>query len=130
MAHLLTVPKLVIAQRVIEKMVQAAGQFIADETGEAMIGLITPGKMTSETTVYIVDTIAPDVNAPDVDTVREAYAFKQGGEHQYEVFTWLVDNWQSQRDKRKKSYGRAQKAKWDVTVEGLPEGGFKLTMKK
>jgi hypothetical protein len=107
----------VVAQRVIEKMTAAASQYIADETGEAMIGLVLPGEdLGDQSTITILDTISPDVNAPDVDTVREAYAFQQGGEHQYEAFIWLADNWQYHRNKRQKSYGKANAAKWDMPL--------------
>ena len=40
MKHVKPLPKLVIAQRVLDKMVNVSAQYTEDETGEAMIGFI------------------------------------------------------------------------------------------
>ncbi len=83
------VPNLVLAQRVVEKMAQAAARFIQDETGEAMIGLLTPSSATGIPTLYVLDTIPPDED----DVVRQFHTFQQGDERQYEIFTWHMENW-------------------------------------
>lgn len=116
------VPNLVIAQRVVDKMLRAANRHVADETGEAMIGVITSGAATKSApqgvgdnpvpTIYVLDTIAPD----ETDVVREHYTFQQGDERQYEIFTWLNENWDVLREKRSASYGTANQAKWDVPL--------------
>ncbi len=116
------VPNLVIARRVIDKMLAAANRHMADETGEAMIGVIAPGAVTRSAphgvgehpvpTLYVLDTIAPD----ESDVVREHYTFQQGDERQYEIFTWLNENWEVQRKKRRGSSGSTNQAKWDVPL--------------
>ncbi|HEX2622314.1 MAG TPA: hypothetical protein VHL11_19280 [Phototrophicaceae bacterium] len=89
------VPNLVLAQRVIDKMVIAAQRFVEDETGEAMVGIIDPGLNTGGIpTLYVLDTIAPDETAE-----REFYSFEQGDDFQGDIFLWLADNWEIQRKK-------------------------------
>lgn len=108
------VPNLVLAQRVIDKMAAAARQHIQDETGEAMIGLLDPGTHTNGVpTLYVLDTIPPD----ETDVVREVYAFKQGGEHQYEIFTWYLENWAAQRQRLKD--GPTSQRRWDLPLRHL-----------
>lgn len=110
------IPNLVIAQRVIDKMIKAASEYIEDETGEAMIGLIVEGENTNGIpTIYILDTISPDANAPTEDTVRASYTFQQGDESHYEIFTWLIDNWVIQREQYGKST-KPEEAKWDTPL--------------
>ena len=112
MSMLGTVPNLVVAQRVIDKMTVAASEYLEDETGEAMIGLLLPGAASGGVpTIYVLDTIAPDASAE-----RERYMFEQGDERQYEIFTWLYENWENQREKRRGSYGKAHAAKWDAPL--------------
>jgi hypothetical protein len=107
------VPNLVIAQRVLDKMVAAAGRYLADETGEAMVGLIVPGSHTNGIpTIYVLDTIPP----LDDNVVREWGTFQQGEELQEEQFWWLVDNWQLGRAKKRMLDGKALPAKWDVPL--------------
>lgn len=72
MKHVKPLPKLVIAQRVLDKMVNVSAQYTEDETGEAMIGFIATHDDTR--TLYIVETIAPGE-----DVVREVTTFQQGG---------------------------------------------------
>ncbi len=106
------VPNLVLAQRVIDKMAATASQHIENETGEAMIGVIVPGPEDDGVpTIYVLDTISPDANASEAGVIREAYTFQQGDEGQYEIFTWLIENWETARDK-----GALQKARWDVPL--------------
>ncbi|MEM6529213.1 MAG: hypothetical protein AAF653_13025, partial [Chloroflexota bacterium] len=104
------IPKLYIAQRVIDKMAKAAQQYIEDETGEAMIGMIIPDE-TSGTAVYILDTIAPGD-----DAVRETHTFQQGSVWQDEVLHWLRQNWEITRKKRAGSYGNSHAARWDAPL--------------
>lgn len=89
----ITVPNLVLAQRVVNKMITAAEQFVADETGEAMVGIVDPGVNTGGVpTLYVLDTIAPDETAE-----RQFYSFEQGDDLQGDIFQWLYDNWENQR---------------------------------
>jgi len=90
MKHVKPLPKLVIAQRVLDKMVNVSAQYTEDETGEAMIGFIATHDDTR--TLYIVETIAPGE-----DVVREVTTFQQGGEWQDEVLHWLRENWNAVR---------------------------------
>src|SRR5688572_1411144 len=87
------VPNLVIAQRVVEKMVEIARTYAQDETGEAMVGLVVPGTHTNGIpTLYVLDTISPDATA-----VRELHTFQQGDARQDELIYWLQENWRSDR---------------------------------
>ncbi len=111
-----SVPNLVVAQRVLKKMTAAASQYIADETGEAMIGLMVAGERTNGVaTLYILDTISPD----DRDTVRQLHTFQQGDEHQEDIFWWLQDNWQAYREQQRKNPTQPLQAKWDVPLRYL-----------
>lgn len=97
------VPKLILSQRALDKMAAAAQKFIADETGEAMIGLIIPPPDDSEelATIYVLDTISPDESA-----VRQSYTFQQGDDWQGDVFVWLQANWNTYRSKQVDSRGK------------------------
>jgi hypothetical protein len=130
-----TVPNLVVAQRVIDKMTAAASEHLEDETGEAMVGFVVPGVgVDGVPTIYALDTISPDESA-----VRQMHTFQQGDERQDELIWWLQENWRVQREKRRDSYGSAQQAKWDVPLRYLgdwhkqpgymiaPSGGDLLT---
>lgn len=115
MSSRFNVPNLVIAQRVIDKMASAAKHFIQDETGEAMIGVLTPGPNASGIpTLYVLDTISPDETA-----VRELHTFQQGDERQDEILWWLRENWHVQREKYRGSSGNALQARWDVPLRYL-----------
>lgn len=104
------VPNLVVAQRVVEKMQAAAKQHIENETGEAMIGLVTPGPTADGVpTIYVLDTISPEANA-DSNVIREHYTFQQGDEGHYEIFTWLIENWEVQRENYR---AKDTQTKWD-----------------
>jgi hypothetical protein len=105
------VPNLVVAKRVVDKMVSAAQRFVQDETGEAMIGLLVPGTRTNGVpTLYVLDTISPDESA-----VREAFTFHQGDEHQDELIWWLQENWRVHREQHE----GAANAKWNVPLRYL-----------
>ncbi|MBL8163651.1 MAG: hypothetical protein JNJ61_16820 [Anaerolineae bacterium] len=110
-----TVPNLVVAQRVIDKMTSAAAHFIEDETGEAMVGLLVPGAHTNGVpTLYVLDTIAPDESA-----VRQFHTFQQGDERQDELIWWLQENWRIYREKRRDKRGQPLASKWDVPLRYL-----------
>ncbi|GAB4513493.1 MAG: hypothetical protein OHK0046_14240 [Anaerolineae bacterium] len=110
------VPNLVVAQRVIDKMTAAARQYLEDETGEAMIGLLTPGPLGDGVpTIYVLDTISPEANAPDHEVIRERYTFQQGDEGHYEIFTWLIENWEVQRE----LYRQQGQTRWNHPLRHL-----------
>lgn len=110
-----SLPNLVIAQRVLDKMAAAASDYIADETGEAMVGLLVPGAHTNGVpTLYVLDTIAPDESA-----VRQLHTFQQGDERQDELIWWLQENWRIGREKRLAASGQPLSAKWDVPLRYL-----------
>lgn len=109
------VPNLVIAQRVLDKMAAAANKFLADETGEAMVGLLVPGGYANAIpTLYVLDTIAPDETA-----VREWGTFQQGDERQDELIWWLQENWHLYRTKKLDTQGKPVPARWDVPLRYL-----------
>ncbi len=87
------VPNLVLSQRAVDKMLSAARQYLADETGEAMIGFVieddTPEGLP---TIYVLDTISPDETA-----IRRSHTFQQGDDIQEEVRWWLRENWEFYR---------------------------------
>ncbi|MCY4022414.1 MAG: hypothetical protein OXF32_03090 [Anaerolineaceae bacterium] len=86
-------PNLVVAQRVLDKMAEAARAWQADETGEALVGLVEPGLHTNGVPgIYLLDTIAPDESA-----LRDAHTFQQGDPHQDELLWWLQENWRARR---------------------------------
>ena len=87
-----SVPNLVVAQRVIDKMTTAATSYLQDETGEAMVGLVIENASTGVSTLYVLDTIAPDASA-----VRHYHTFQQGDEHQDEILYWWRENWRTYR---------------------------------
>ena len=111
MRTLRSVPNLVMAQRVLDKMAAASRHYIEDETGEAMVGLIAPGTHTNGIpTLYVLDTISPDSSA-----VRQMHTFQQGDELQYDMFEWLNENWNLVREKGGYS-GKPLAAKWNVPL--------------
>ncbi len=89
------VPNLVLSKRAVAKMLSAASQYVADETGEAMLGFIieddTPEGLP---TIYVLDTISPDETA-----VRRSHTFQQGDGLQDEITWWLQENWHFHREK-------------------------------
>lgn len=101
------IPNLVIAQRVIDKIALAASEFVEDETGEALIGVVKPGVDEAPPTIYVLDTIAPDDSA-----IREAHTFQQGDDLQAEMHWWYHQNWEL---KRKKQSDPA----WDLPLKHL-----------
>jgi hypothetical protein len=107
-------PNLVVAQRVIDKMTAAARKHMEDETGEAMIGLVSlPSLPNGVPTIYVLDTIAPDSSA-----VREFYTFQQGDDRQGDIFQWLYNNWENARERGRSGLGKLLPGtgKWDVPL--------------
>lgn len=105
------VPRVVFAQRVIDKILRGALRYPGTETGEALIGLIVPQQGRQEPDIYVLDTIGPGEHA-----VREWGKFEQGDDWQGDVLHWLHVNWEAFRALRRSSYGNALAAKWDVPL--------------
>ena len=91
------VPNVVLSRRAVERMLSAANQFMADETGEAMVGFVveddTPEGLP---TIYVLDTISPDETA-----VRRSHTFQQGDAQQDEIIWWLQENWHFHRERHR-----------------------------
>lgn len=104
-------PRVVIAERVIDKIVRGALLYPEPETGEAMVGLVVPQAGKAEPDIYVLDTISPGQQA-----VREWGRFEQGDDWQGDVFHWLHVNWEAFREMRRTSYGSALAAKWDTPL--------------
>ncbi len=109
-------PNLVVARRVIDKMISAAHQHLEDETGEALVGLWVPAPLPNGVaTLYVLDTISPDASA-----VRQFHTFQQGDSRQDELIWWLQENWRVQRELNGQNsaltrlLGSGQK--WDVPL--------------
>lgn len=105
------VPQVVIAQRVVDKLVRGALLYPEPETGEAMVGLVIPREGHAEPDIYVLDTISPGEHA-----VREWGMFEQGDDWQGDVFNWMYYNWEAFRELRRPSYGNALAAKWDTPL--------------
>jgi hypothetical protein len=105
-------PKIHVAQRVIQKMCVGALTYQDEETGESLVG-ISPknGNDQKLPQLYILDTISPIEEA-----IREWAMFEQGDEWQGAIFNWWHDNWELYRNLRRSSYGNAVAAKWDVPL--------------
>jgi len=95
------VPNLVLSQRAVDKMLSAASQYLADETGEAMVGFViendTPEGLP---TIYVLDTISPDETA-----IRRSHTFQQGDDLQDEIIWWLQENWHFYREQNRDTDG-------------------------
>ncbi len=91
------VPSVVLSRRAVDRMLTAANQFTADETGEAMVGFVveddTPEGLP---TIYVLDTISPDETA-----VRRSHTFQQGDALQDEIIWWLQENWHFHRERHR-----------------------------
>lgn len=105
------IPRVIVAQRVIDKILRGALLYPEPETGEAMIGLVVPQTGRAEPDIYVLDTISPGEQA-----VREWGMFEQGDDWQADVFNWLYANWEAFRELRRPSYGSGLAAKWDVSL--------------
>jgi hypothetical protein len=84
-------PRVTIAQRVIDKMVRNA-LIYETETGEALIGLPVPSAGRYEPDLVVLETITPDHTA-----VRKYAYFEQGDDLQGDIMNWLTDNWNDYR---------------------------------
>jgi hypothetical protein len=104
-------PRVILAERVVDKMMRGALLYPEPETGEAMIGLIVAQSGRLEPDIYVMDTISPGDQA-----VRHWGMFEQGSDWQADVFNWLHDNWEAFRGLRRSSYGSAMAAKWDLPL--------------
>jgi hypothetical protein len=108
------VPNLIVAQRVLDKMLAAAHAHIGDETGEAMVGVFSPPALgESAGTIVVLDTISPDSTA-----LRLYHTFQQGDERQDEIIWWLQENWHTARERRG-ILARALGGRWDVPLRYL-----------
>ena len=107
------VPNVVLSCRAVERMLSAANQFLADETGEAMVGFVveddTPEGLP---TIYVLDTISPDETA-----VRRSHTFQQGDAQQDEIIWWLQENWHFHRERHRGA--DALPARFDVPLRYL-----------
>jgi len=107
------VPKLVLSQRVLDRIHIAASQFVAYETGEAMVGFVTEDSSPEGLpTITVLDTISPDETA-----VRRSHTFQQGDALQDEIIWWLQENWQFHRQRHRGSPGLS--AEFDVPLRYL-----------
>jgi len=110
------VPNLVISQRVVDKVADIARQFIADETGESMLGFVLDGIEQDEMpTIYVIDTISPDEEA----TLRQTHTFQQGDDLQDEIIWWLQENWRLCRENNRHSDGKPLEEKWQTPLRYL-----------
>ncbi|XWX03052.1 hypothetical protein VZO05_11110 [Aggregatilineales bacterium SYSU G02658] len=110
------VPNLIIAQRVVDRVVEAAKHYLADETGETMVGFVVPAENIPESmpTLYVLDTISPDENA-----IRRSHMFEQGDELQQDIFFWLSDNWETCRELGKDARGRPIHPRWNQPLRHM-----------
>jgi len=104
-------PRVVVAQHVVDKIVRGALLYPDIETGEAMIGLIALQSGRQEPDIYVLDTISPGEHA-----LRRWGMFEQGDDWQGDVLQWLYVNWEAFRELRRSSYGSALAAKWDLPL--------------
>ena len=107
------VPNVVLSRRAVDRMLHAANEFMADETGEAMVGFVveddTPEGLP---TIYVLDTISPDETA-----VRRSHTFQQGDAQQDEIIWWLQENWHFHRERHRGT--DALPARFDVPLRYL-----------
>ncbi len=110
------VPNLIISQRVVNRVMEAARHFIADETGESMVGLVLEPEDIPEAmpTITILDTIAPDESV-----IRRSHMFEQGDNIQGDIFNWLMDNWDAYLEIGKDMNGKPIKEIWKVPLKHL-----------
>ena len=107
------VPRLIVAQKVLDHIRDVASQFIEDETGESLIGLVlTPDDEAPNGTIVVLDTIAPDESV-----VRQAHMFEQGDTLQEDIFLWLSNNWNVYREQQREA--RGDDFKWDASLAHL-----------
>lgn len=109
------VPNLVVSQRVVDRVVKAAQSFLADETGETMVGLVVDTNQSDDLpTLYVLDCIAPDES-----TIRRSHMFEQGDELQGDIFVWLYENWHTYLELGKDMSGKPIKDLWKAPLKHL-----------
>lgn len=110
------VPNLLISQRMVDHVVEAASHFIADETGETMVGLVLDASDVPESmpTIYVLDTIAPDASV-----VRRSHMFEQGDEVQGDIYSWLSDNWDAYLQIGHDMNGQPVRDEWRAPLKHL-----------
>jgi hypothetical protein len=110
------VPNLLISQRMVDRVVDAARHFLADETGETMVGLVLDAGDLPESmpTIYVLDTIAPDASV-----VRRSHMFEQGDEAQEDIYYWLRDNWDAYLEIGQDMQGRPIRDEWRSPLKHL-----------
>lgn len=109
------VPNLVLSQRVVDRVVKAAQNFLADETGETMVGLVVDGDDAEALpTLYVLDCIAPDES-----TIRRSHMFEQGDDLQGDIFVWLLENWHTYMELGKDMSGTPIKDEWKTPLRHL-----------
>lgn len=110
------VPDLIISQRMVDRVVEAAAHFLADETGETLVGLVVDHRDVPESmpTLYVLDTIAPDET-----TIRRSHMFEQGDDLQGDIFVWLMENWQTYLELGRDVSGRRVREEWKQPLRHL-----------
>ncbi len=106
-------PRLTLVQSVVDKIVRNALVY-ETETGESLVGCAVKVLGRPEPDLYVLNTIAPDESA-----IRRGAYFEQGDDLQGDIFNWWFDNWNRYREVRRKSFGSALGAKWDVPLSHL-----------
>lgn len=102
------VPNLVLSQRVVDRVKEASKHFLADETGETMVGIVLPPHGdTKLPTIYVLETISPDET-----TIRRSHMFEQGDDRQADIFAWLEENWTASQKLNKDCDGNPLKPEW------------------
>jgi hypothetical protein len=113
------VPKLIVSQRVVDRITEAARRYIADETGETMVGLVlTPASHARDDdampTLLVLDTIAPDESS-----IRRSHMFEQGDDMQGDIFVWLLENWDAYQTLGRDMQGKPLQPEWKTALRHL-----------
>lgn len=110
------VPNLIVSQRVVDRVAEAAKGFLADETGESMVGLVIDSHNQPDgmPTLVVLDTISPDESV-----IRRSHMFEQGDNIQQDIFAWLLDNWQTYLELGKDMRGKPIQEEWRVPLRHL-----------
>ncbi|MDQ7025163.1 MAG: hypothetical protein Q9P01_08205 [Anaerolineae bacterium] len=109
------VPNLVISQRMVDRVVKAAQSYIADETGETMVGLVVDtDEPETMPMLYVLDTILPDES-----TIRRSHMFETGDEMQQDIFFWLLENWNAYQTIGRDMSGNEIREEWKVDLKHL-----------
>jgi hypothetical protein len=104
-----------IAPKVIERIKRGALLYPEQETGEALVGVMLPAERKGGFPLMcVLETISAGQNAE-----RRWAMFSQGDDWQGAIFNWLNENWEVYRELRRRSYGKAASAKWDLPLMHL-----------